>query len=156
MPHVGHSAYTPERIADSNSSTEFASQRNGLAPVSNRIDRMDGSAGRVPPPLTRSWVEEISTGYGSRFLKGNHELSSYFTTLSPFGKSHSSDGCSGSMMPIHINDDDSWHEMYEDGSSGHKDDTTTTKLYLSDPRPSATTMLLDGAMQNGEVPGQGG
>ena len=61
MPHVGHSAYTPERIADSNSSTEFASQRNGLSPVSNPADRMDGSAGRVPPPLTMAWVEEIST-----------------------------------------------------------------------------------------------
>ena len=56
MPHVGHSAYTPERIADSNSSTEFASQRTRLAPVSNRVDRSDGSAGRVPTPLTVTWV----------------------------------------------------------------------------------------------------
>ena len=153
MPHVGHSAYTPERIADSNSSTEFASQRNGLSPVSNR--RPVGWARRSSRRSCSSstQVGGFSTGYGSGFLNGNHELPSYFTTLSSFGKSHSSDGCTGSMMPIHINDDDSWHEMYEDG---HEDDTTTKKLYLSDPRLSATTMLLDGAMKNGEVPGQGG
>ena len=60
MPHVGDSVNTPERIADSNR-REFASQRTRLAPVSNRVDRSDGSAGRVPPRLTISWVEEIST-----------------------------------------------------------------------------------------------
>ena len=132
-PHVGDSVNTPERIADSIRG-EFASQRTRLAPVSNRVDRSDGSAGRVPPRLTISWVEEISTGYGGRFLKGNHELPHYFTTLSPFGKPHSrSDGCTGSMMPIHINDE---NDINDDNS--------------------ATTMLLDGIMKNGEVPGQGG
>ena len=138
MPHVGHSVYTPVLTARRSS----ALQRTRLAPVLNRVDQSDGPDGRGPTPLTMTWVGGFSTGYGSGFLKGNHELPHYFTTtLSPFGKSHSSDGCTGSMMPIHINDDDSWHEM---------------KLYLSDPRPSATTMLLDGAMQNGEVLGQGG
>ena len=128
-PHVEDPVYTPKRIVDSNRRGS-ASQRTRLSPVSNRVDRSDGSAGHVPPRLTISWVEEISTGYGGRSLKGNHELSHYFTTLSPFGKPHyRSDGCAESMIPIHINDDDSWHEM---------------KLYLSDPRPTATTMLLDG------------
>jgi len=137
--------YTPKLTVDSNRRGS-ALQRTRLAPVSNRVDPSDGPdgrpGGRIPPPLTVTWVDGFSTGYGGGFLKGNHGLPHYFTTtLSPFGKSHSSDGCTGSMMPIHINDDDSWHER---------------KLYLSDPRPSATTMLLDGAMQNGEVPGQGG
>ena len=145
MPHVGHSVYTPVLIVDSNR-REFALQRTRLAPVSNRVDQSDGPdgrpGGRFPPSLTMTWVGGFSTGYGGGFLEGNHELPHYFTTtLSPFGKSHSSDGCTGSMMPIHINDDDSWHEM---------------KLYLSDPRLSATTILLDGAMKNGEVLGQGG
>ena len=132
MPHAGHSVYTPVLKVDSNR-REFALQRTRLAPVSNCVDQSDGPddrpGGRFPPPLTMTWVGGFSTGYGRGFLKGNHELPYYFTTLSPFGKSHSSDGCTGSMMPIHINDDDSWH---------------------------ATTMLLDGAMQNGEVPGRGG
>ena len=79
---------------------------------------------------------DISIGYGSGFLKRNHELPHYFTTLSPFGKPHSeSDGCAGSMMPIHIND------------------------RVPDREPddnSATTMLLDGAMKIGEIPDRGG
>ena len=114
-----------------------------LCQIVDQSDGPDGRpGGRVPPPLTMTWVGGFSTGYGSGFLKGNHELPHYFTTLSPFGKPHSrSDGCAESMIPTHINDDDSWHEM---------------KLYLSDPRPSATTMLLDGFIKNGEVPGQGG
>ena len=132
-PHVEDPVYTPKRIVDSNRRGS-ASQRTRLSPVSNRVDRSDGSAGRVPPRLTISWVEEISTGYGSGFLKRNHELPHYFTTLSPFGKPHSrSDGCAESMMPIHINDD---NDINDDNS--------------------ATTMLLDGIMKNGEVPGQGG
>ena len=130
-PHVGDSVNTPERIADSIRG-EFASQRTRLAPVSNRVDRSDGSVGRVPPPLTIQWVGGFPTGYGRGFLKGNHELPHYFTTLSPFGKPHSeSDGCAGSMMPIHINDD---NDINDDNSA----------------------MLLDGVMKNGEVPGQGG
>ena len=133
-PHVGDSVYTPKRTVDSNR-RGFAEQRTRLSPVSNRVDRLDGSAGRVPPPLTMTWVEEILTGYGCGFLEGNHELPNYFTTtLSPFGKPHSrSDGCAESMMPIHINDD---NDINDDNS--------------------ATTMLLDGAMKNGEVPGRGG
>ena len=132
-PHVGDSVYTPERTVDSNRRGS-ASQRTRLTPVSNRVDRLDGSAGRVPPPLTMRWVEEILTGYGCGFLEGNHELPNYFTTtLSPFGKPHSSDGCTGSMMPIHINDD---NDINDDNS--------------------ATTMLLDGVMKNGEVLGRGG
>ena len=131
-PHVEDPVYTPKRIVDSNRRGS-ASQRTRLSPVSNRVDRSDGSAGHVPPRLTISWVEEISTGYGGRFLKGNHELSHYFTTLSPFGKPHSSDGCTGSMMPIHINDD---NDINDDNS--------------------ATTMLFDGIMKNEEVTGQGG
>ena len=59
-PHVGDSVYRPERIVDSNRRGS-ASQRTRLSPVSNRVDRSDGSAGRVPPRLTISWVEEIST-----------------------------------------------------------------------------------------------
>ena len=132
-PHVGDSVYTPERTVDSNRRGS-ASQRTTLTPVLNRVDRLDGSAGRVPPPLTMTWVEDILTGYGGGFLKGNHELPRYFTTLSPFGKPHSrSDGCAESMMPIHINDD---NDINDDNS--------------------ATTMLLDGIMKNGEVLGQGG
>ena len=61
-PHVGDSVYTPERTVDSNR-RGFAEQRTRLSPVSNRVDRLDGSAGRVPPPLTMTWVEDISTGY---------------------------------------------------------------------------------------------
>ena len=59
-PHVGDSVYTPEYIVDSNRRGS-ASQRTRLPPVSNRVGRSDGSAGRVPPRLTISWVEEIST-----------------------------------------------------------------------------------------------
>ena len=59
-PHVGDSVYTPERTVDSNRRGS-ASQRTRLTPVSNRVDRLDGSAGRVPPPLTMTWVEDIST-----------------------------------------------------------------------------------------------
>ena len=55
-PHVGDSVNMPERIADSNR-REFASQRTRLASVSNRVDRLDGSAGRVPPALTITWVD---------------------------------------------------------------------------------------------------
>ena len=78
----------------------------------------------------------ISIGYGGGFLKGNHELKNYFTIWSPFGKPHSeSDGCAGSMMPIHIND------RVPDREPGDN---------------SATTMLLDGVMKNGEVLGRGG
>ena len=127
MPHVGHSVYTPVLTARRSS----ALQRTRLSPVLNRVDQSDGPDGPIPPPLTMTWVGGFSTGYGSGFLKGNHELPSYFTTLSPFGKSHSSDGCTGSMMPIHINDD---NDINDDNSA----------------------MLLDGVMKNGEVPGQGG
>ena len=59
-PHVGGSVYTPKRAVDSNR-RGFAEQRTRLSPVSNRVDRLDGSAGRVPPPLTMTWVEDIST-----------------------------------------------------------------------------------------------
>ena len=52
--------YTPKLTVDSNRRGS-ALQRTRLAPVSNRVDRSDGSAGRVPPRLTISWVEEIST-----------------------------------------------------------------------------------------------
>ena len=132
-PHVGGTVYTPKRTVDSNR-RGFAEQRTRLSPVSNRVDQSDGPDGRGPTPLTMTWVGGFSTGYGSGFLEGNHELPNYFTTtLSPFGKPHSSDGCTGSMMPIHINDD---NDINDDNS--------------------ATTMLLDGIMKNGEVPGQGG
>ena len=134
-PHVGGSVYTPKRTVDSNR-RGFAEQRTRLSPVSNRVDQSDGPDGRGPTPLTMTWVGGFSTGYGSGFLEGNHELPNYFTTtLSPFGKPHSSDGCTGSMMPIHINN------------------------RVPDREPddnSATTMLLDGAMKNGEVPDRGG
>ena len=59
-PHVGDSVYTPARIADSNR-REFASQRTGLSPVSNCVDQSDGPDGRVPPPLTMTWVGGFST-----------------------------------------------------------------------------------------------
>ena len=59
-PHVGGSVYTPKRTVDSNRRGS-ASQRTRLIPVSNRVDRLDGSAGRVPPPLTMTWVEDILT-----------------------------------------------------------------------------------------------
>ena len=59
-PHVGDSVNTPERTVDSNQ-RESASQRTRLSPVSNRVDRSDGSAGRVPPPLTMTWVGGFST-----------------------------------------------------------------------------------------------
>ena len=59
-PHVGGSVYTPKRTVDSNR-RGFAEQRTRLSPVSNRVDQSDGPDGRVPPPLTMTWVEEIST-----------------------------------------------------------------------------------------------
>ena len=132
-PHVGDSVYTPKRTVDSNR-RGFAEQRTRLSPVSNRVDQSDGPDGRGPTPLTMTWVGGFSTGYGGGFLEGNHEFPSYFTTLSPFGKPHSrSDGCAESMMPIHINDD---NDINDDNS--------------------ATTMLLDGVMKNGEVQSRGG
>ena len=59
-PHVGGSVYTPKRTVDSNR-RGFAEQRTRLSPVSNRVDRSDGSAGCVHPRLTISWVEDILT-----------------------------------------------------------------------------------------------
>ena len=64
-PHVGDSVNTPERTVDSNR-RRSASQRTRLTPVSNRVDRLDGSAGRVPPPLTMTWVEDILTALAKR------------------------------------------------------------------------------------------
>ena len=64
-PHVGDSVYTPERTVDSNRRGS-ASQRTRLTPVSNRVDRLDGSAGRVPPPLTMTWVGGFSTEQGQK------------------------------------------------------------------------------------------
>ena len=64
MPHVGHSAYTPKLTVDSNRRGS-ALQRTRLAPVSNRVDQSDGPdgrpGGRVPPPLTMTWVGGFST-----------------------------------------------------------------------------------------------
>ena len=59
-PHVGDSVYTPERTVDSNRRGS-ASQRTRLSPVSNHVDRSDGSAGRVLTLTTTTWVGEFST-----------------------------------------------------------------------------------------------
>ena len=56
--------YTPKLTVDSNRRGS-ALQRTRLAPVSNRVDPSDGPdgrpGGRIPPPLTVTWVDGFST-----------------------------------------------------------------------------------------------